>query len=143
MSRPRCGVQPEVGSCSTQQQGRRRQGRYKYDCAYVLGVALNQIFPTYLQMLVYFYRLALWYVILFKRYACKHHQRWEITLCVFQICILTQQQIHNKLVSKCKTVEFNNQLHHIPHICHFFTQAKLLENKIYNEIYTVNCQFTQ
>ena len=25
----------------------------------------------------------------------------------------------------------------------FFTQAKFLENKIYNEIYTVNCQFTQ
>ena len=31
----------------------------------------------------------------------------------------------------------------IPHICHFFTRAKLLENKIYTEIYTVNCQFTQ
>ena len=31
----------------------------------------------------------------------------------------------------------------IPHICHFFTQAKFLENKIYIEIYTVNCQFTQ
>ena len=44
MSRPRCGVQPEVGSCSAQHRGRRRQGRYKYDCAYVLGVALNQIF---------------------------------------------------------------------------------------------------
>ena len=29
----------------------------------------------------------------------------------------------------------------IPHICHFFTQAKFLENKIYTEIYTVNCQF--
>ena len=25
----------------------------------------------------------------------------------------------------------------------FFTQAKFLENKIYTEIYTVNCQFTQ
>ena len=31
----------------------------------------------------------------------------------------------------------------IPHICHFFTQAKFLENKIYTKIYTVNCQFTQ
>ena len=31
----------------------------------------------------------------------------------------------------------------IPHICHFFTLAKFLENKIYTEIYTVNCQFTQ
>ena len=31
----------------------------------------------------------------------------------------------------------------IPDICHFFTQAKFLENKIYTEIYTVNCQFTQ
>ena len=31
----------------------------------------------------------------------------------------------------------------IPHICHFFTHAKFLENKIYTEIYTVNCQFTQ
>ena len=31
----------------------------------------------------------------------------------------------------------------IPYICHFFTQAKFLENKIYTEIYTVNCQFTQ
>ena len=46
----------------------------------------------------------------------------------------------------------------IPHICHFFTHAKFLENKIYTEIhskllcitvyycvlhskYTVNCQF--
>ena len=29
----------------------------------------------------------------------------------------------------------------IPHICHFFTQAKFLENRIYTEIYTVNCQF--
>ena len=28
------------------------------------------------------------------------------------------------------------------HICHFFTQAKFLENKIYTEIYTVNCQFS-
>ena len=25
----------------------------------------------------------------------------------------------------------------------FFTHAKFLENKIYTEIYTVNCQFTQ
>ena len=25
----------------------------------------------------------------------------------------------------------------------FFTQAKFLKNKIYTEIYTVNCQFTQ
>ena len=25
----------------------------------------------------------------------------------------------------------------------FFTLAKFLENKIYTEIYTVNCQFTQ
>merc|ERR1711928_126071 len=25
----------------------------------------------------------------------------------------------------------------------FFTRAKFLENKIYTEIYTVNCQFTQ
>ena len=25
----------------------------------------------------------------------------------------------------------------------FFTRAKFLENKIYNEIYCVNCQFTQ
>ena len=33
MSRPRCGVQPEVGSCSAQHQGRRRQGRYKCDFA--------------------------------------------------------------------------------------------------------------
>ena len=31
----------------------------------------------------------------------------------------------------------------IPHICHFFTQAKFFENKIYTEIYTVNGQFTQ
>ena len=29
----------------------------------------------------------------------------------------------------------------IPLICHFFTRAKFLENKIYTEIYTVNCQF--
>ena len=29
----------------------------------------------------------------------------------------------------------------IPHICHFFTRAKFLENKIYTKIYTVNCQF--
>ena len=29
----------------------------------------------------------------------------------------------------------------IPLICHFFTEAKFLENKIYTEIYTVNCQF--
>ena len=29
----------------------------------------------------------------------------------------------------------------IPHICHFFTHAKFLENKIYTKIYTVNCQF--
>ena len=29
----------------------------------------------------------------------------------------------------------------IPHICHFFTQAKFSEKKIYTEIYTVNCQF--
>ena len=32
---------------------------------------------------------------------------------------------------------------YIPLICHFFTRAKFLENKIYNMIYTVNCQFTQ
>ena len=32
---------------------------------------------------------------------------------------------------------------YIPYICHFFTRAKFLENKIYTEIYTVNCQFTQ
>ena len=32
---------------------------------------------------------------------------------------------------------------HIPYICHFFTHAKFLENKIYTEIYTVNWQFTQ
>ena len=25
----------------------------------------------------------------------------------------------------------------------FFTQAKFFENKVYTEIYTVNCQFTQ
>ena len=31
----------------------------------------------------------------------------------------------------------------IPHICHFFTHAKFLENKIYTKIYSVNCQFTQ
>ena len=31
----------------------------------------------------------------------------------------------------------------IPDICHFFTRAKFLENKIYTKIYTVNCQFTQ
>ena len=31
----------------------------------------------------------------------------------------------------------------IPNICHFFTLAKFLENKIYTESYTVNCQFTQ
>ena len=31
----------------------------------------------------------------------------------------------------------------IPHICHFFTHAKFLENKICTKIYTVNCQFTQ
>ena len=31
----------------------------------------------------------------------------------------------------------------IPHICHFFTQAKFSAKKIYTEIYTVNCQFTQ
>ena len=31
----------------------------------------------------------------------------------------------------------------IPHIRHFFTHAKFLENKIYTKIYTVNCQFTQ
>ena len=31
----------------------------------------------------------------------------------------------------------------IPDICHFFTRAKFLGNKIYTEIYTVNCQFTQ
>ena len=31
----------------------------------------------------------------------------------------------------------------IPHICHFFTQAKFLENKIYTEIYTLNCLFSQ
>ena len=31
----------------------------------------------------------------------------------------------------------------IPHICHFFTQAKFSEKKIYTKIYTVNCQFTQ
>ena len=32
----------------------------------------------------------------------------------------------------------------IPDICHFFfTRAKFLENKIYTEIHTVNCQFTQ
>ena len=30
----------------------------------------------------------------------------------------------------------------IPHICHFFTQAKFSEKKIYTKIYTVNCQFT-
>ena len=32
----------------------------------------------------------------------------------------------------------------IPHICHFFTHAKFLENKIHTEKrvnYTVNCQF--
>ena len=29
----------------------------------------------------------------------------------------------------------------IPHICHFFTHAKFLENKIDTENYTVNCQF--
>ena len=37
----------------------------------------------------------------------------------------------------------SNTLPLIPHICHFLTQAKFLENKIYTEIYTVNCQFTQ
>ena len=31
----------------------------------------------------------------------------------------------------------------IPHNCHFFTLTQFLENKIYTEIYTVNCQFTQ
>ena len=33
MSRPRCGVQPEVGSCSVQHRGRRRQGRCKCEFA--------------------------------------------------------------------------------------------------------------
>ena len=31
----------------------------------------------------------------------------------------------------------------IPLICHFFYTGKHLANKIYTEIYTVNCQFTQ
>ena len=26
-----------------------------------------------------------------------------------------------------------NDIHHIPHICHFFTRAKFLDNKIYTE----------
>ena len=37
----------------------------------------------------------------------------------------------------------DNDLNLIPDICHFFTQAKFLENRIYMEIYTVNCQFIQ
>ena len=32
---------------------------------------------------------------------------------------------------------------HTSYLSFFFTQAKFLENKIYTEIYTVNCQFTQ
>ena len=42
------------------------------------------------------------------------------------------------LAESCKFAECNYEmctLHHalIPHICHFFTQAKFLENKIYTE----------
>ena len=46
---------------------------------------------------------------------------WIVLLCIAWYCIIL----------------------HIPHICHFFTQAKFSEKKIYTEIYTVNCQFTQ
>ena len=51
-------------------------------------------------------------------------------------------QIYRKLIEKIiENLLTPNNMGHIPHICHFFTQAKFLENKIYTEIYTVNCQF--
>ena len=51
---------------------------------------------------------------------------------------------------KCKVVEKGDMLRVKVHykgsyliFVIFFTRAKFLENKIYTEIYTVNCHFTQ
>ena len=53
-----------------------------------------------------------------------------------------QPQIQNKKKNRRNEI-FSDYGWPIPHICHFFTRAKFLENKIYTEIYTVNCPFIQ
>ena len=47
------------------------------------------------------------------------------------------------LLSRNLQGKYSNHWGTIPHNCHFFTLTQFLENKIYTEIYTVNCQFTQ
>ena len=47
------------------------------------------------------------------------------------------------LCFRCSYVENWKEFHTYLIFVIFFTQAKFLENKIYTEIYTVNCQFTQ
>ena len=51
----------------------------------------------------------------------------------------TPQSPHSPEPAFCSSYHETKELHtsshmeHIPHICHFFTQAKFLENKIYTE----------